>query len=82
VLESRVLSELRMPNQFDTLGELVRPEDLEGHIRISADVQQHIDWLLEDVELGFDRIFIHNVNREQERFIDTFGDKVLPMVRR
>jgi probable non-F420 flavinoid oxidoreductase len=78
ILESRVLSELRMPNQFDTLGELVRPEDLAGHIRISSDVQRHIDWLHQDVELGFERILVHNVNRDQERFIDVFGDKVLP----
>jgi probable non-F420 flavinoid oxidoreductase len=77
ILESRVLSELRMPNQFDTLGELVRPEDLEGHIRVSSDVQRHIDWLHEDIELGFERIHVHNVNRDQERFIDVFGDKVL-----
>ena len=78
ILESRVLSELRMPNQFDTLGELVRPDDLEGHIRISSDVQRHIDWLRQDIELGFERILVHNVNRDQERFIDAFGEKVLP----
>lgn len=78
ILASRVLSELRMPNQFDTLGELVRPEDLDGHIRISSDVQRHIDWLHQDVELGFERILVHNVNRDQERFIDVFGEKVLP----
>jgi coenzyme F420-dependent glucose-6-phosphate dehydrogenase len=82
VLESRVLSELRMPNQFDSLAELVRPEDLDGRIRVSADVQRHIDWLQEDIELGFDRIFVHNVNREQEQFIDIFGEKVLPAFNR
>lgn len=81
ILESRVLTELRMPNQFDTLGKLVRPEDLEGHIRISSDVQQHIAWLQGDMALGFDRVFIHNVNREQERFIDTFGERVLPALK-
>src|SRR5215207_779586 len=78
VLESRVLSELRMPNQFDTIGELVRPEDLHSHIRISADVHKHIEWLQQDIELGFERIFLHNVNRDQERFIGVFGEKVLP----
>jgi probable non-F420 flavinoid oxidoreductase len=78
ILESRVLSELRLPQQFDSAGMSVRPEDLHDHIRISSDVQQHIAWLQEDGELGFDRIFIHNVNRDQARFIDTFGEKVLP----
>jgi hypothetical protein len=30
------------------------------------------------MELGFDRIILHNVNRQQEVFIKTFGEKVLP----
>jgi coenzyme F420-dependent glucose-6-phosphate dehydrogenase len=81
ILESRVLTELRMPNQFDTFGEFISPEHLQGHIRISADIQQHITWLQEDVALGFERIYIHNVNRDQERFIETFGEKILPMLR-
>lgn len=80
ILESRVLTELRMPNQFDTIGELITPEHLQGHIRMSSDIQQHIAWLQEDVALGFDRIYIHNVNRDQERFIETFGEKVLPIL--
>lgn len=78
ILESRVLSELRMPNQFDAIGDLIRPEDLHDHIRISADPSQHVEWLQQDMEMGFERIFIHNVNREQERFIEVFGEKVLP----
>jgi coenzyme F420-dependent glucose-6-phosphate dehydrogenase len=81
VLESPVLTELRLPSQFDAAGAYVRPEDLHDHIRISCDANQHLDWLEQDIELGFDRIFVHNVNREQERFIDTFGDKVLPALK-
>lgn len=81
VLESAVLGELRMPEQFDTIVELVRPDDLKNHIRVSSDLNQHVAWLQQDIELGFDRIFIHNVNREQERFVDAFGDKVLPALK-
>jgi coenzyme F420-dependent glucose-6-phosphate dehydrogenase len=78
ILESRVLTELRMPNQFDTLTQFIRPEDLDGHVRMSSNVQQHIDWLASDLELGFERVFVHNVNRDQDRFLDVFGEKVLP----
>jgi coenzyme F420-dependent glucose-6-phosphate dehydrogenase len=69
ILESSVLTELRLPKQFDAAGAYIRPEDLHDHIRISSDVNQHIDWLRQDIEL---------VNRDQERFINTFGEKVLP----
>jgi probable non-F420 flavinoid oxidoreductase len=78
IFESSILSDLRTPSQFDGIGQLVRPEDLHDHIRISSDPLRHIDRLRQDIELGFERIFIHNVNREQQPFIEVFGEKVLP----
>ena len=33
------------------------------------------------MELGFERLFLHNVNREQEAFVDAFGEHVLPLLR-
>jgi hypothetical protein len=30
------------------------------------------------VDLGFDRIYLHHVGKEQERFLDVFGERVLP----
>jgi hypothetical protein len=33
------------------------------------------------MQLGFTRIILHNVNREQENFIKVFGEKVLPAFR-
>jgi hypothetical protein len=31
--------------------------------------------------VGFNRITLHNVNREQEQFISAFGETVLPQLR-
>jgi hypothetical protein len=31
--------------------------------------------------MGFDEIYLHNVNREQEAFIEAFGTSVLPQLR-
>jgi coenzyme F420-dependent glucose-6-phosphate dehydrogenase len=42
--------------------------------------QQHVVWLQQYIELGFEVISLHNVNREQRRFIEVFGEKVLPVV--
>ncbi|MBE9020156.1 LLM class F420-dependent oxidoreductase, partial [Chroococcidiopsidales cyanobacterium LEGE 13417] len=49
-------------------------------VRISADPQQHVAWLQQDVELGFEELLLHNVNREQQQFIQVFGEKVLPVL--
>ncbi len=45
---------------------------------ISANIQQHIDWLKQYVDLGFEKIILHNVGRNQEEFLNMFGEKVLP----
>jgi coenzyme F420-dependent glucose-6-phosphate dehydrogenase len=31
--------------------------------------------------MGFERVYLHNVHPQQQRFIDDFGDRVLPELR-
>jgi coenzyme F420-dependent glucose-6-phosphate dehydrogenase len=79
VFPSPVLATLRMPAEFDRIGEYVRREDMADKVRISSEWEPHLDWLRRDAELGFQEINLHNVCREaQERFIDVFGERVLP----
>ncbi len=82
IFENILMTELRTPQQFDAAGAFVQPQELDLHVRISSDPQQYIEWLQEYVELGFDELILHNVNREQEQFIEVFGEKVLPVVAR
>lgn len=78
IFKNIVMTELRSPQQFDAAGEFVQPHQLYEHVRISADPQQHIEWLKKDIELGFDELILHNVNKEQQQFIQVFGKKVIP----
>jgi len=78
IFDSVLLSDLRSPEQFDVAARFVTPENMHGHVRISRDTARHIEWLRQDLELGFDHIYLHNVNRGQKRFIEDFGDRVLP----
>jgi len=80
IFTSPVLADLRSPQQFDAIAEFVKPEDMYQYVRISPDLQQHIEWLQQDIELGFEVITLHNVNREQQAFIEDFGEKVLPVL--
>jgi alkanesulfonate monooxygenase SsuD/methylene tetrahydromethanopterin reductase-like flavin-dependent oxidoreductase (luciferase family) len=63
---------------FEAAAQFVRPEDLRGPILISADAEQFVEWLAEFAALGFERIYVHHVGKEQRAFIDLFGDRVLP----
>ncbi|MBK0418020.1 TIGR03885 family FMN-dependent LLM class oxidoreductase [Leucobacter sp. CSA1] len=50
-------------------------------VNISADLNRHADWISEFLELGVDSVFLHHVGKEQVRFIEAFGDRVLPQLR-
>jgi probable non-F420 flavinoid oxidoreductase len=78
IFDSPVLTDLTMPHHFESLARHIRPDELDPHVRISADLARHVEWLRQDVELGCEVIGLHNVNREQERFIHDFGARVLP----
>jgi coenzyme F420-dependent glucose-6-phosphate dehydrogenase len=78
IFPSHILSNLTTPAQFDSIAEPVRPEDLDRHVRISSNLACHTEWLRADIELGFDELYLHNVNRDQDAFIEDFGTAVLP----
>ena len=81
VLDSTVLSELASPAAFDQAASFVRPEDVDGPVRVSADPGRHVEWLAADLELGFERLYLHNVGVDQDRFIEVFARDVLPEFR-
>ncbi|WAL58211.1 TIGR03885 family FMN-dependent LLM class oxidoreductase [Thermocoleostomius sinensis A174] len=78
IFQSVLLSDLKLPAQFEAAAQYVNPDEMEQQVRISSHLQQHIEWLQQDIELGFDELMLHNVNRNQEQFIEDFGAKVLP----
>jgi probable non-F420 flavinoid oxidoreductase len=82
VLGGEVNWELRSPKDFDTATRLVKPEDMKDSLLISPDLNQHADWLAGFVELGFEELQLHQVDRNQRRFIEAFGEKVLPQLQR
>ncbi len=75
---SSVNTGIRLPELFDAASRYIRPEDMRESVRISSDAEQHIAWLREDARLGFERLFIHNVNTGQKAFIEFYGSEVLP----
>lgn len=78
VFPAAVLETLRTPEQFEALGEFVEPGKVFEKIRTSADPGEHLRWLKADIDLGFAHLYLHNVNRGQEAFIEDFGREVLP----
>ena len=75
-------ADIRSPFDFEQMAKLVRPEDFEGRMVISADPDVHRAAIQQYVDLGFDRVYLHNVGRNQESWIEVFGRDVLPKLAR
>jgi probable non-F420 flavinoid oxidoreductase len=82
VFASSLLSDIKMPEAFDAAGVMIQPDEILPFVRVSDSTDQHIEWLSRDVEAGASHLYLHNVNRMQEQFIDVFGEKVLPALSR
>jgi coenzyme F420-dependent glucose-6-phosphate dehydrogenase len=78
VLAGDLGADLWSVQHFDAAAAYVRPEDLDGSVRISSDPGKHREWIHQDLELGVQGVFLHNVGRNQEAFIEAFGKDVLP----
>ncbi len=76
---SEQLADLPSPTAFDRACANADPSDVVSKLRVSSDMAQQIAWLQSDVELGFTRIYLHNLAREhQERFVAACGELLLP----
>jgi probable non-F420 flavinoid oxidoreductase len=78
VVGSNLAWNLETPDQFEEATRFVRPDDVRQVVLVSSDIDQHIAWLTEFVDIGFDHIYLHHVGQEQARFIEMFGEKVIP----
>jgi coenzyme F420-dependent glucose-6-phosphate dehydrogenase len=70
--------DIKSPLDFEQMAKLVRPEDFQGRMLISADPEKHRQAIQKFIDLGFDQVYLHNVGRNQVEWIELFGREVLP----
>jgi probable non-F420 flavinoid oxidoreductase len=73
--------DLETAAHFDEAAKHVTAEDMRQSVLVSSDLQQHVAWIGEAAELGFEEINLHHVGQEQPAFIEAFGEHVLPAFR-
>src|SRR5690606_7227391 len=71
-------SQLRTPDEFDCAAEHVTPEGMSEYVFISNDPSYYIQKINEFHKMVFEKIDIHNVNKNQKGFIEFFGKEILP----
>lgn len=75
---SAVHAELRLPELFEAASQFIGPEEVAPSLRISTDPEEHVAWLKQDMEKGFEKIILHNVGKNQEYFLDFYEKEVFP----
>ncbi|WP_182113904.1 MULTISPECIES: TIGR03885 family FMN-dependent LLM class oxidoreductase [unclassified Actinotalea] len=73
--------DLATPEHFDVASSHVRPQDVHDAVLVSSDLAELTGRIADLAALGFDEVYLHHVGQEQEAFIDTFGERVLPQLR-
>ena len=70
--------DLETADAFDVVSGDVTVEKVRTVVDVSSDLGWHRDRLAGYADLGFDEIYLHHVGQSQDRFIDAFGEHVLP----
>ena len=70
--------DIRSPQVFEAIAGLVRIDDFQGRMLISDDLEAHRREIQRYLDMGFTKIYLHNVGRNQREWIEAFGREVLP----
>ena len=65
---------------FDTMATTVTPQQVAEVVNVSSDLSRHAAWIQGYVDQGWEEVYLHFVGKEQDRFIDAFGEHVIPQL--
>ncbi|KAB1109352.1 TIGR03885 family FMN-dependent LLM class oxidoreductase [Neorhizobium galegae] len=76
VVKADMLAELKTPGEFDAALQDVSPEELDEYIPLITNGRDLLDLIEESASCGFDEIYIHNVSRDQNGFLNFMAEQV------
>lgn len=69
--------DIRSPQVFEQMARHIGPDGFDDRMLISSDLQAHRERIQRFVDVGFDRIYLHNVGLNQREWIQEFGANVI-----
>lgn len=81
VFDAPLSLDLATPEHFDIASRDVTLATVEGAVRVSAEPAQHVEWIREYVELGFEEVYLHFVGQDQDAWLDVAATEVLPALK-
>ncbi|MGE5444034.1 MAG: TIGR03557 family F420-dependent LLM class oxidoreductase [Ignavibacteriales bacterium] len=77
-IKGELSQELPTPAHFEQACGLVKEEDVAGKIICSPDPDRHIAAIKKFVDAGYDHVYIHQVDPDQEGFFRFYEREILP----
>jgi G6PDH family F420-dependent oxidoreductase len=74
-------ADIRNPEDFEAMSKLVRAENYKNRVLLSPNLDDHVAQIQHYIDLGFDEVYVHNVNRNQADFIEAYGKHVIPALK-
>ncbi len=72
--------DIRNPEDFEAMAKFVRIENFKNRVLISPDLEEHRAHIQHFIDLGFTEVYVHNVGRNQEAFLEAYGKQVVPQL--
>ncbi|MGI9437006.1 MAG: glucose-6-phosphate dehydrogenase (coenzyme-F420) [Geminicoccaceae bacterium] len=70
------------PIEMEKLADALPVERAASRWIVSSDADEHVERLAETIDMGFTHLVFHAPGSDQERFLDLYGEQVLPRLRR
>ena len=66
------------PREIEKMGHHISDEELLKNWIISDDLDEHLERIDEYIEAGFNHIHIQSSSPDEEKFIKSYGERVIP----
>lgn len=77
-LQVSELQDIASPAEFDRLVACHTASEVNEVLRVSDDIEQHIQWIRDDFDAGFEAVYLHFVGKNIRQFIEDFSQHVIP----
>jgi len=81
-LSGKLFPEIPLPSRFEKAASLVTREKIASLIPCGPDPSEHLKAIQEYVDAGFDHVSIHQIEPNQEVFMDFYAREIFPRLSR
>ncbi len=79
-MPGRLLTEQRLPQDFEAIAGLVTEEQAAEAVLCGPDPDKHVGKIQEMFDAGYDHVYVHQIGPDQQGFFDFYEQQVIPQL--